>query len=336
MTNIAKDQALASKGGSTLKKNKYASLLTLKDVRKTSVLKDVSRSFGKLFKFFGLAKSVEISVNFAQISDRGQREYQQDETHVGETASGAVVGILADGMGGHVSGEVASRLAKEAILECLIPALSEELEPMQIHAALEQCVAASTKKISKHIKKHPKDGGMGTTLIVTVVQNHQLYWISIGDSPLYLWRAKKCYQINQNHSMGPAIDQMAIAGLMSKEEARVHPDRNALTSALNGNNPDLVDSGNEAIPLLSGDIVILSSDGLQIIPEKKMTKVLDLAREEEPIYIAAALLNSAKNLDDPDQDNLAVVAIKMEKNSVNTNKEATELSSSSDDDKSSD
>ena len=328
---MTKDIALAPKSGSTLKKNKYANALTLKDVRKTSVLREVSKSFGKLFNFFGISKPKEISVNFAQISDRGQRDYQQDEAYVGKTGSGAVVGLLADGMGGHVSGEVASRLTKEAILDCLVPALSEELEPKQVHTALEKCVEVSTQRISDHIKKHPKDSGMGTTLIVTVVQNHQLYWISIGDSPLFLWRAKKCYQINQNHSMGPAIDQMASAGLMTKEEALVHPDRNALTSAITGKKPDLIDSGNEAIPLLSGDIVILSSDGLQIIPEKKITKVLDLAKEEEPIYIAAALLNSAKNLDDPDQDNLAIVAIKMEKNLVESNKEATEISPISDD-----
>ena len=333
---MTEDQVIVRKGGSTLKKNKYASLLTLKDVRKTSVLKDVSRSFGKLFNFFGLVKSFEVSVNFAQISDRGQREYQQDETHVGKTDSGAVIGILADGMGGHVAGEVASRLATETILECLMPALSEELEPHQIHAALEMCVAKATKKIAEHIKKHPEDNGMGTTLIVTVVQNHQLFWISIGDSPLYLWRAKKCYQINQHHSMGPAIDQMAIAGLMSKEEARDHPDRNALTSALTGNNPDLIDAGNEAVPLLSGDIVILSSDGLQIIPDSKITKVLDLAREEEQIYIAAALLNSAKNLDDPDQDNLAVAAIKVEKDLGNSDEKTAEVSPLDEESKSSD
>ena len=96
------------KSGSTLKKIKAADALKLKDVRRTTVLTEVAQSFGKLMRFIGIGKPVEVKVNFAQASDRGQRDYQQDETYVGESQSGAVIGVLADGMGGHVSGGVAA------------------------------------------------------------------------------------------------------------------------------------------------------------------------------------------------------------------------------------
>lgn len=308
ITNISQTQ----KSGSTLKKIKDTNALKLKDVRKASVLREVTQSFGKLMRLIGIAKPVDVKVNFAQASDRGKRDYQQDETFVGQSKSGAVIGVLADGMGGHVSGDVASALVKESILDCLMPALDTKLEPEQIHQALSDCVEKATKKIAKHIKKKPKDAGMGTTLIITVVQDQKLFWLSIGDSPLYLWRAKKCFQINEDHSMGPALDQMAVNGMMTKAEALAHPDRNVLTSALNGSKPDLIDAGNDPVALMAGDIVVLSSDGLQIIPDKKINKVLSLTREEEPVYIATSLLNSAMNLDDPDQDNLAVVVAKVE------------------------
>lgn len=307
-----KNQALPERTGSTLKKIKPENALKLKDVRKTSVLKEVAKSFEKLFRFFGLSKLAEVQVDFAQATDRGQRTYQQDETYAGETDNGAVVGILADGMGGHVAGEVASMLAKEAVLDSLLPALSDDLEPADIHRALAASVDAATERLANHIKNNREDDGMGTTLIVAVVHKEHLYWVSIGDSPLYLWRSNKCYQINQDHSMGPSIDQMARAGLMTKEEALAHPDRDALTSAVTGNKPDLIDAGNEAIPLQIGDIIVLSSDGLQIIPDEKITKVLYLAQNYDAIYTAAALLNSVKRLDNPDQDNLSVVTIKLD------------------------
>ena len=309
---VMENQAPPERTGTTLKKIKPENALKLKDVNKTSVLQEVARSFEKLIRFFGFSKEPEIKIDFARATDRGQRTYQQDETYAGLTDSGAIVGILADGMGGHVAGEVASMLAKEAVLESLNPLLSKDIEPADIHRALGDSVEAATKKLADHIKKNPQDDGMGTTLIVVVVFKEHLYWVSIGDSPLYLWRRNKCYQINQDHSMGPAIDQMARAGLMTKEEALAHPDRDALTSAVNGAKPDLIDAGNDAVPLQLGDIVVLSSDGLQILPDKKISRVLYLAQDRDPTYVAAALLNSVKRLDNPEQDNLSVVTIKVD------------------------
>lgn len=309
---VMENQTPPERTGSTLKKIKPENALKLKDVRKTSVLQDVAKSFGRLIRFFGFAKLAEVQVDYAQATDRGQRVYQQDETHAGETDNGAIVGILADGMGGHVAGEVASMLAKEAVLDSLLPALSEDVEPADIHRALSASVEAATQRLADNIEKNRENDGMGTTLIVAVVYKEHLYWVSIGDSPLYLWRLNKCYQINQDHSMGPSIDQMARAGLMTSEEALAHPDRDALTSAVNGAKPDLIDAGNEAIPLQAGDIIVLSSDGLQIIPDKKITRILYLAQERDPTYVAAALLNSVKRLDNPDQDNLSVVTIKVD------------------------
>jgi serine/threonine protein phosphatase PrpC len=178
-------------------------------------------------------------------------------------------------------------------------------------------VELANEALAKHIEKNPETEGMGSTLIVVVIQGQDLSWVSVGDSPLYLWRAKKCYQLNQDHSMAPAIDQMALDGMMTEETALNHPDRNILTSAMNGSAPALLDAGNDPVKLLPGDIVVLSSDGLQTISDAKISAVLNTSREYHPPYITAALLNSVLDLDDPNQDNIGVVTVKVEKSVSN-------------------
>jgi len=104
---------------------------------------------------------------------------------------------------------------------------------------------------------------------------------------------------------------MAQTGQISEEDALNHPDRNCLISAVNDAKPAIIDHGNEPVQLIEHDIIVLASDGLQVVPDQKIASVLHKARESQPLYVAAALINSAIDLDDPDQDNIALVAMKV-------------------------
>lgn len=286
--------------------------LKLDDIKRTSVLQDLSSSFKNFVKKFGLRIERQTVVRFAFASDRGKRDYQEDEVFADSTKSGATIAILTDGMGGHAAGAVASELIKNTVRDHMIAALDKPLDQDQLQIEMRTALDAANDEIKQHSKKNPDTKGMGATMVLAVVQGRTLSWISVGDSLLYLWRTNKCYQLNQDHSMGPAIDQMAKSGIISKEEALVHPDRNVLTSAMNGSTPDLIDAENGPIELMPGDIVVLSSDGLQKIYGEKLTQVLNMAQGSHPMYVTASLLNSVLNLGDTDQDNVSLVTLKVE------------------------
>lgn len=295
----------------TLKSGGLAPSLTLQDIKKTSVLQDVSSSFSKLFERFGLASKKAVEIQYAQCSDKGGRDYQEDAIHVGDVVDGVTLAVLSDGMGGHAAGDVAAKITVETIQNVLTKGLRKDAGSENIHRLFEKAVEKANGQISTRTEKDPETHGMGATVVAVVVANEQLHWLSIGDSPLYLWRKGKCYQINQDHSMAPAIDQMAKAGMLTEEEARVHPDRNCLTSAMTGKAPELIDVGNDPLDLMPNDLVVISSDGLQTLSDTDIASTLKKASGAHPLYIGAALLNSVLNLDEPEQDNIGIVTLKM-------------------------
>jgi serine/threonine protein phosphatase PrpC len=296
----------------TLSRGGLNSFLTLDDIKKTSVLQEVTGSFKKLFRRIAFGKVKDIQFKIASLSDQGQRDYQQDAIIVEELGEGLAFAALSDGMGGHAAGDIAATIAVDTIRAKLLSEISDADNLEKLQKLFVDCVDAANKAISDHTEKDPETEGMGTTLVVAFVRDHKLYWLSIGDSPLYLWRNKKFYQLNQDHSMAPALDMMASKGLMTAEEARVHPNRNNLTSALNHQKPEMIDICETPLDLVPGDLILISSDGLQTMQDTEIAKTLNSSVDRDPQYICAALLGAVIDLADPDQDNIGVVAMKVE------------------------
>ena len=310
---MGKEPASIIKQNTTLRKTSRKEVLSVADIGRKNIFDEIASTFNRIRSLFDRRGGGELRVHFAHAIDKGQREYQQDEVFVGETDAGYTLAVLADGMGGHAAGDVASKIARETFVKDLNAFLTEERSNDEIDKAAVDAVTRTNKLISQRIAKKPAYAGMGTTLVAVIIKDNKLQWISVGDSPLYLWRSKKCYQLNQDHSMAPSIDLMAQTGQITEEEALNHPDRNCLVSAINDVKPALIDHGNEPIEILENDIIVLASDGLQVVPDQKIASVIHKAREAQPLYVAAALINSAIDLDNPDQDNIALVAIKVER-----------------------
>jgi hypothetical protein len=152
---------------------------------------------------------------------------------------------------------------------------------------------------------------MGSTLLSTVISRDKLYWVSVGDSPLLLFRDGALRQLNKDHSMAPQIDMMVKTGAMSAEVGRNHPDRNTLTSAIAGAEIDMIDCPARPIALLPDDIVIIASDGLQFLSNSTIAKTLRLFQSSRSVDIANAFLAALSQLDHPQQDNTAFVIIKL-------------------------
>lgn len=220
--------------------------------------------------------------------------------------------MLADGMGGHMSGDVASALImSEVFAQLKINTVALDTAASDISAILAATATAANDRINQYTKSQPASDGMGATLLATLVRGDDLYWISIGDSPLYLFRDGELTQLNQDHSMAPQIDMMVKVGAMSEDIGRNHPDRNTLTSAITGNDIARIDCPQTPTSVRAGDIIIVASDGLQYLSNDRIAAILTDTYAQPSVDISGALLAAVHDLDDPDQDNAAFSVIKL-------------------------
>jgi serine/threonine protein phosphatase PrpC len=241
--------------------------------------------------------------DFAGADIVGDRKNQEDfHAFLVSEGSSGLLAVLADGMGGHEAGEVASRLAVESFANNFQRHGAQSL-PVKLSAALQ----AADHAIADYVVSNPHSAGMGCTLLAAHISPAGLYWISVGDSPLYLLRKGKLTQINEDHSMAPEITKSLKAGKLTQEEALNHPHRNALRSALMGEGHcKLVDCPATAMRLTSGDIVLLASDGVQSLTDAEINNVLAKNLNLSAEDMASLLLRAVQKKQRRHQDNTTV------------------------------
>lgn len=268
-------------------------------------------------------RSREPRYDVASGISQGARDYQEDAI-TADFPVGAEAGfvVLADGMGGHAAGDVASKIV-----------LTEVFSELKFHFAdvdgfearapeiLRSVADMANETLRLHTRSHPETEGMGATLVVPALVENRLWWISIGDSPLFLYRNGKLSQLNEDHSMAPQIDFMVKSGLMDPQIGANHPDRNCLISVLMGTRIPKIDCPTRPLELKSGDIILCASDGLQFLTNAQIEKVLSRHRKARSTEIAERLLEELMKLDDPDQDNISFTIIKVNNAAVKSRDE---------------
>ena len=244
------------------------------------------------------------------ILNKGQRDTQEDAiaARVSDSVSAAYV-VVADGMGGHDAGEIASELVISAWRDAMDAQLDEPDVP---ESALLDALPLAAMQANAAMASHGEEHGvkLGSTLLGMLMLGRRVFWISIGDSPLYLFRDGKLTQINEDHSMAPMIDAQVADGTLSADEALVHPDRNQLTSVIMGAAIPKVDCPEQPLALRPADILILGSDGLQYLSNAEIETLLRTHIQAPARDIADALLLALQGKDDPDQDNISIAVVK--------------------------
>lgn len=263
-------------------------------------------------------RSHEPRYDVASGISQGARNYQEDAI-TADFPVGAEAGfvVLADGMGGHAAGDVASKIVlTEVYSELKFHYADVEAFERQAPEILRNVAEIANETLRDHAASHPETEGMGATLVVPALVENRLWWISVGDSPLFLYRNGLLTQLNEDHSMGPQIDFMVQSGLLDAKLAADHPDRNCLMSVLMGAQIAKVDCPTRPLELKAGDIIVCSSDGLQFLTNTQIAKILGKFRRSRSTEIAERLLNEIYKLDDPDQDNISFTIIKVNDASV--------------------
>lgn len=250
--------------------------------------------------------------DIALVLDPGQRDTQEDAiaARVFDATNAGYV-VVADGMGGHDAGEVASDL----VISAWRDALDAQLEATgPAESTLADCLPLAAMQANAAVASHGAAQGdgfrMGSTLLGLLMLGRRVYWISIGDSPLYLYRDGVLRQINEDHSLAPEIDAKVAAGTLTEAEARQHPDRNQLTSVIMGAAIPKVDCPEQPLELLGDDLLLLGSDGLQYLSDPEIGAILHDHPQSLARDIADALLQALKAKADPDQDNVSIAVVK--------------------------
>lgn len=183
------------------------------------------------------------------------RQVNEDYAYVSDL-NGRVLAVLADGMGGHQAGEIASRLAVERIVKELRH-LDGSLEDVDVREQLMQAVLRANKEVYEYSIEHPECSGMGTTVVAALLGPTSVVTAHIGDSRLYHYRAGGLQVKTEDHSL---VNELVKSGQITAEEASVHQYRNVIMRSL-GTEPDVrIDLGQ--FEWAEDDVVLICSDGL--------------------------------------------------------------------------
>lgn len=205
-----------------------------------------------------------------------------------------MVAVLSDGMGGMSNGRKASHRATDVFLN------SYRVSKIQ---NIRERLVMSAQKANDAVKLL---GGAGSTIIVTVIKDWNLYWLSIGDSRIYLYRNGNLLRLNKEHNYESVLSDMVLRGEISVEEAINNPNRQALTSYLGINDLEEIDINAHDVPLCSGDSILLCSDGLyKALSDDEIAEIIGSADDD----VCEVMVNSAMSKNIRTQDNITVMLL---------------------------
>ena len=237
----------------------------------------------------------------------GAREYQEDaflsafiDDDEGGTKSAALA-IMADGMGGHAAGNIASNL----VVSTFNKNFTSKFGQVEIAPLLRECLEKSNSALKESIKETPALDGMGCTMVAAALCKGKVYWLSVGDSHLYLIRDGQISKKNEDHSYGGYLDRMKAQGM--EVEAEPGLSRNMLMSAMTGDEIAEIDCPPNGFQLLPGDRVIVASDGLDTLGGGTLLQTSTWSKS--PKECVQALLSAVDEAKKPRQDNTTVLVI---------------------------
>lgn len=231
----------------------------------------------------------------ARTSTGRVRDHNEDSYYAGE-----LVAAVADGMGGHAAGEVASNLA-------LQPVIALEGVPFpDAHSATQGLINAvleANELVLSHASDNPDQSGMGTTLTAALIREDCLHLAHVGDSRAYLFRDNTLTQLTTDHTL---VNRLILEGHLSEEEAKVHPHRSVITRAIGVDSGLEVDTLEPPMPVIPGDRFLLCSDGLSgPVSDEQIAAIL--ANERIPERACRRLIDAANSNGGP--DNITTIII---------------------------
>ncbi len=230
----------------------------------------------------------------------GKRHQLEDVYGVAHFPDGTLL-VVCDGMGGHKHGKMAAQEAANSF----IAAFKAEPEDKSLRDKLSHALHLANKAVDK-LFAHMEDCG-GCTLLAAYVTRACMTWISVGDSPLFLWRQNRLIRLNADHSMRSIFADATVPGMSYQaSERRSH----MLRSAVTGADITLIDAPQAPYPLLPRDRIILASDGIEdLLFHPSLPPSVTAIFNDRKSNLAVQLVEATIALDAPYADNCTVLSV---------------------------
>ena len=209
-------------------------------------------------------------MEYSYLTDPGKvRDQNEDSVNIVKNSSGEILMAVADGMGGHKGGEIASSIAITSICKRFI-ATSAVGNKDDAIAFIKEIVSEANILLYKYTQENPESVGMGTTIVLALITKDYLLFGNIGDSSGYVVKDDKLYKITTDHTL---VNLLLKSGELTEEEAKGHPRKNVLMRALGANitvEMDVFDVETDV------DGILLCSDGLtNMLDNEQIEKVIE-------------------------------------------------------------
>ena len=234
------------------------------------------------------------------LTDAGKvRSHNEDSVIIVKNGSGDYLMAVADGMGGHSAGEVASAITISHLSKCFSESFCN-MEKVKAVNWLREIVEEINQLIFAHVATNPESKGMGTTLVIAIVTKEYILIGNIGDSSGFVIKDKKIHKVTYDHTL---VNLLLKAGELTEEQAKEHPKKNVLMKALGANNPIDIDIFDCDMDVES---ILLCSDGL--------TTMLDFNQIEKVIISDADIEDKViklirKSINRGGMDNISIAYI---------------------------
>ena len=206
--------------------------------------------------------------------------------------------VLADGMGGHSKGEVASKIVVNTIAEKITPAM---LSQMDYASEINKSIQEANQRILQYTSDHPETEGMGSTVVCAVVDGKNIHLANVGDSRIYVISKEEIRRVTKDHSY---VQELIDKGEISEEEARAHPKKNVITKAVGIYSEIKVDT--MKLTLDDDESLLLCCDGQLIhVEDKEIQEVV--IKADEPQDACKKLVDLANERGG--EDNVSVILL---------------------------
>ncbi len=224
----------------------------------------------------------QLRLDVAQLTDVGRRREHNEDNMAYVIpkdplvmANKGALFIVADGMGGHAAGEVASEIAVDTVSNVYYQDDSDDVAVSLLHA-----IRRANASIHQRAAENMLRSGMGTTCVAAVLRGNMAYIANVGDSRAYLLRGSQVKQISQDHSW---VAEQVRAGLLTEDQARTHAQRNVITRCLGTQAEVDIDVFHEE--LKEGDSLVFCTDGLSgLVSDEELLRIVDQFVPQESVY----------------------------------------------------
>ena len=252
------------------------------------------------------------SIEYESAQDIGKRHEQQDSFAFSfarweKTEEPGILAVVCDGMGGMALGRESSLLATETFTR-----IFEKAPPhLSVPEALYRSLLAANDAVWGMASKAGFPGIAGTTLTAAVIERGSLYWASVGDSRVYLFRDGSLKRLTEDHNVANHLEKLVEKGEMDPAEASVYWRPDALTSFIGIEVLEEYDLSEKPLPLEEGDVVLLCTDGLyNFMAEDEICEFLSSAQGDSSAGTAQRMVNCLRQRGLPYQDNVTVLLLK--------------------------